>query len=221
MACCPRVTWLRNNLDLQKVGQELGVQYVLSGNMRRVANNLRITAELSDVQTGSVIWVDRVDGDLTELFDLQERIAARIVWSLVPHLREAELKSARRKRPENMNAYDLLLQAIDLLYHMNRSDFARGGQLLRQAIAADDTYATAYAYASLADPNINQGWSTDFETDAKKPRGWQRRPSIMTRQTACARGLWPRRRCFEYTVATELFDRAIKAAPGNASMDTQ
>ena len=136
-------------LDLQKIGQELGVQYVLTGTVRRSVNHLRITAELSDVQTGSVVWIDRYDGDLTELFDLQERIAGRIAWSLVPHLREAELKSTRRKRPENMNAYDLLLQAIDLLYHMNHSDFARGGELLRQAIAADDTYATAYTYTAL------------------------------------------------------------------------
>ena len=68
--------------DLQKIGQELGVRYVLSGSVRRLENHLRISAELSDVENGSVIWADRYDGDLTELFDLQERIATRIVWSV-------------------------------------------------------------------------------------------------------------------------------------------
>ena len=76
-----------------------------------------------------MIWADRYDGDLSELFDLQDRIATRIVWSLAPHVREAELKRARRKRPENMNAYDLVMQAIDLIYRMNFNGFPRAGAL--------------------------------------------------------------------------------------------
>ena len=65
-----------------------------------------------------------------------------------------------------MNAYDLLLQGIDLLYHMNEEDFARGGELLRQAVKADDGYAAAYAYALLWQVhNINQGWTTNFAAD--------------------------------------------------------
>jgi adenylate cyclase len=206
--------------DLQKIGQELGVQYVLGGSVRRIGNHLRINAELSDVQSGSVTWVDRYDGDLTELFDLQERIATRIVWSLLPHLREAELKSARRKRPENMNAYDLLLQAIDLLYHMNRSDFARGGQLLRQAIAADDTYATAYAYASLWQAhNINQGWTTDFAADSKEAVRLAAAAVDHDPTDGFALAVYGHVKGVlfrDYTVAVELFERAIKAAPGNA-----
>jgi len=206
--------------DLQKIGQELGVRYVLSGSVRRVENHLRISAELSDVESGSVIWADRYDGDLTELFDLQERIATRIVWNLAPHLREAELRSARRKRPENINAYDLLLQAIDLLYHMNRSDFARGGELLRQAIAADDTYATAYTYASLWQiHNINQGWTTNFEGDSREALRFaaaavDRDPTdgFALAVYGHAKGVLFR----DYSGATELFDRALKAAPGNA-----
>jgi adenylate cyclase len=206
--------------DLQKIGQELGVRYVLSGSVRRVENHLRISAELSDVESGSVIWVDRYDGDLTELFDLQERIATRIAWSLAPNLREAELRSARRKRPESMNAYDLLLQAIDLLYHMNRSDFARGGELLRQAIAADDTYATAYAYASLWQlHNINQAWTTNFEADSKEAvrlaaAAVERDPAdgFALAVYGHAKGVLFR----DYKGASELFDRALKAAPGNA-----
>jgi adenylate cyclase len=206
--------------DLQKIGQELGVRYVLSGSVRRVENNLRISAELSDVESGSVIWVDRYDGDLTELFDLQERIATRIVWSLAPHLREAELRSARRKRPENMNAYDLLLQAIDLLYHMNPSDFARGGEFLRQAIAADDTYATAYAYASLWQiHNINQGWAANFEADSREAvrlaaAAVDRDPTdgFALAIYGHAKGVLFR----DYRGAIELFDRALKTAPGNA-----
>jgi adenylate cyclase len=207
-------------VDLQKIGQELGVQYVLSGNVRRAGNHLRITAELSDVQTGSVVWVDRYDGDLTELFDLQERIAGRIAWSLVPQLREAELKSARRKRPENMNAYDLLLQGIDALYHMNHADFARGGELLRKAIAADDTYATAYAYAALWQAhNINQGWTADLEADSKEAARLAAAAVDHDPTDGFALAVYGHVKGVlfrDYPLALNLFDRAIQAAPGNA-----
>jgi TolB-like protein/class 3 adenylate cyclase len=182
------LTYRSGPIDLQTIGQTLGVRYVLSGSVRRDKDHLRITAELSDVESGSVIWIDRYDGDLTELFDLQERIATRIVRSLAPHLREAELKSVRRKRPENMNAYDLLLQGIDLLYHMNQEDFARGGELLRQAVKADDGYAAAYAYASLWQVhNINQGWTTNFAADSNGLAASSRRSRPGRR--LCARNL--------------------------------
>jgi len=207
-------------VDLPKIGQELGVRYVLSGSVRRIECHLRITAELSDVESGSLIWVDRYDGDLTELFDLQERIATRIVWSLAPHLREAELRSARRKRPENMNAYDLVLQAIDLLYHMNRSDFARAGELLRQAISADDNYATAYAYAALWEiHNINQGWTTDIAADSNE--ALRRATAAVDRDPTdgFALAIYGHAQAVlfrEYDGAIDLFDRALKATPGNA-----
>ena len=207
-------------VDLLKIGQELGVRYVLSGSVRRVERRLRITAELSDVESGSPIWVDRYDGNLAELFDLQERIATRIVWSLAPHLREAELRSARRKRPENMNAYDLVLQAIDLLYHMNQSDFARAGELLRQAITADDSYATAYAYAALWEVhNINQGWTTNIGADSKEALRLAAAAVDRDPMDGFALAIYGHAKAVlfrDYNGAIDLFDRALNAASGNA-----
>jgi TolB-like protein len=206
--------------DLQKIGQELGVRYVLSGSVRRAEKRLRITAELSQVETGSLIWTDRYDGDIAEIFDLQERIATRIVWSIAPHVREAELKSAMRKRPESMNAYDLLLQAIDLLYRMNPSDFRQAGQLLRQAIAADDTYALAYAYASLWQVhNINQGWTTNQEADSIDAA--RLAAAAVERDPAdgfalAINGHTKAVLFRDYHGAIESFGRALELAPGNA-----
>jgi adenylate cyclase len=207
-------------LDLRKIGQELGVRYVLSGSVRRFKDQLRVTAELSDVENASVIWVDRYEGGLAELFDLQERIAARIVWSLAPYLREAELKSARRERPESMNAYDLLLQAIDLIYHMNRADFMRGGELLRQAIAADDGFATAYAYASLWKVHsINQGWTKDIEADSKEALRLAQAAVDRDPTDGFALAIYGHSKGVlfrDYSGAIDLFERALEAAPGNA-----
>jgi adenylate cyclase len=207
-------------IDLQKVGQELGVKYVLSGSVRRVQNHLRIGAELADVETNSIIWADRYDGDLSELFDLQDRIATRIVWSLAPHVREAELKRARRKRPANMNAYDLVMQAIDLLYRMNYNDFARAGSLLRQAIAADDGYATAYAYAALwLIHNINQGWTSNHQADSDEALRLAAAAVERDHADGFALAIYGHavsqlRR--DYKTGMEIFERSLTAAAGNA-----
>ena len=207
-------------IDLQKIGQDLGVRYVLSGSVRRDERQLRITSELADVQMNSVIWADRYDGELRDLFDLQERIATRIVWSVAPHVHEAELKRALRKRPENMNAYDLLMQAIDLIYRMNFVDFSRARGLLGQAIAADDRFSAAYAYASLWHiHNVIQGWTNDQEADRIEAAGLAaaavaRDPADGFALAICghAKGVLFR----DYDAAREFFDRALAAAPGNA-----
>jgi TolB-like protein/class 3 adenylate cyclase len=210
--------------DIQKIGQELGVGYVLSGSVRRTGNRLRISSNLADVETNSVIWADRFDGNLMELFDLQDRIATRIVWSVAPHVREAELKRARRKRPENMTAYDLVLQAVDLIYRMNHADFVRAGPLLQRAIEADDGYATAYAYSALWKiHNINQGWTTNQKVDAEEAlrlaaAAIDRDPADGFALAVYGHGTSQQLR--DYRAGMELFDRALAAAPGNAMVWT-
>jgi TolB-like protein/class 3 adenylate cyclase len=206
--------------DLQKIGQELGVSYVLSGSVRRAGSKLRISAELAQVETGSVIWTDRYDGDLADLFDLQERIATRIVWSIAPHVREAELKFVMRKRPENMNAYDLLMRAIDLLYRMIPADFAQAGKLLRAAIAADETYATAYTYAALwLVHNINQGWTTNQQEDSIEAARLAAAAVDRDPSDGFALAILGHTKAVlfrDYDNSIELFERALEVAPGNA-----
>jgi adenylate cyclase len=210
--------------DLQKVGQDLGVRYVLSGSVRRKGDGLRITADLADVESNSIIWADRYDGDLSDLFDLQDRIASRIVWSLAPQVREAELKRALRKRPENMNAYDLVMQAIDLIYRMNFEDFSRARGLLQKAISLDDNYAVAHAYYALwLSHNINQGWTSDQEADSQE--------AARVAAAACARdpangfalAIHAHMRSLlfrDYDTGIAIFERALAAAPGNAMIWT-
>ncbi len=206
--------------DLQKIGQELGVSYVLSGSVRRADSRLRISAELSHVETGSVIWTDRYDGDLANLFDLQEHIATRIVWSIAPHVRETELKLVMRKRPENMNAYDLLMRAIDLLYRMTPLDFVQAGKLLRHAIAADDTYATAYAYAALWQVhNINQGWTTNQEADSIEAARLAAAAVDRDPGDGFALAILGHTKAVlfrDYDSSFGFFERALEVAPGNA-----
>ena len=135
-------------------------------------------------------------------------------------MREAELKSAMRKRPENMNAYDLLVAAIDLLYRMNPSDFTQAGQLLHRAIAADDTYAHAHAYAALWQVhNINQGWTTNQEADSIEAArlataAVERDPADGFALAICGHAKAVLFR--DYSGAIEVFGRALEVAPSNA-----
>jgi TolB-like protein/class 3 adenylate cyclase/Tfp pilus assembly protein PilF len=214
------LTYRGQSPDVQAIGEKVGVRYVLSGNVRRTGDRLRIGAKLTDVETNSVIWADRYDGELAQLFDLQDRLASRIVWSIAPRVREAELTRARRKRPSSINAYDLVMQAIDLIYRMTFADFSRARPLLEKAIELDDSYAAAYTYAALwYIHNVNQGWTNDQEADSKEAArlaaaAVERDPTDGFALAVCGHTKSVLFRDFDAAIV--LFDRALEAAPSNA-----
>ncbi|MGY3589152.1 adenylate cyclase [Bradyrhizobium sp. USDA 4341] len=207
-------------VDSQKVGQELGVRYVLSGSIRRADKQLRIGVELKDVEAGIVLWADHYDGDVSELFEFQSRIATRIVWSIAPQVREAELKRALRKRSDNLNAYELLMKAIDFMYRMNFFDFGRAGELLQAAIASDPNYATAYAYAALWHiHNVAQGWGAEGGPDAAESARLAAAAVDRAPADGFALAVLGHTKALlfkDYDAALDLFDRALSASPGNA-----
>ncbi len=135
-------------IDVRAIGQALGVRYVLYGSVRRAGGRLKIGTELSDTETGAVIRTDQYEGSLEELFELQNRISVNVLKTIAPHVRERELLRAMRKHPQNMTAYDLVLQALDLLYRMDYDSFTKARGLLQQAIAHDLEYAPAYTYTA-------------------------------------------------------------------------
>lgn len=130
------------------IGRELGVRYVVYGSVQRSGSRVRIGWELSDTETGSVIHRDRCEGDLADVFDLQDQISVSVVKTIAPHVRDRELLRAMRKHPRNMTAYDFMLQALDALYRMDGVSFGRARGLLQQAITHDPDYAPAYAYTA-------------------------------------------------------------------------
>ncbi|MBV1797267.1 adenylate/guanylate cyclase domain-containing protein [Siccirubricoccus sp. G192] len=152
--------------DVRAVGRELGVRYVLSGSVLQARNRLRIGTELADTETGTVIHADRHDGDMEDLFEVQDRISTQVVGAIAPHVRQRELLRAMRKHPDNLTAYDLVLQALDQFHRLDRESFARARGLLQQAIAHDPGYAPAHAYAAWWHAmRIAQGWSADPMAD--------------------------------------------------------
>src|SRR5205807_643745 len=131
--------------DVRTVGRELGVGYVLSGGVRRSGDRLRVSAELAETGRGTVVWASRFDGISEDLFALQDQIATKVVATIAPQVREAELRRALRKRPDSMEAYDCVLRGMAQRYQLDLEEFAEARTWLERAIALDPGYAAAYA----------------------------------------------------------------------------
>src|SRR5262249_3917621 len=85
------------NVDVVQVGGDLGVRYVVEGSMRKAANRVRITVELIDATTGVHLWTDRYEGELDDIFELQDRMAEGIIGAIAPQLERAEIERALHK----------------------------------------------------------------------------------------------------------------------------
>jgi TolB-like protein len=135
-------------VDMRDVARELGVRYLLEGSVRRIGSRLRITAHLADGGTGEHLWGRTFDGVVADIFDVQDHIAEHVVGVIEPEIRRAETERSRRKRPETLDAYDLVLQAQALLRSGDLDDNSRAFALCQQAIVLEPTYAHALNIAA-------------------------------------------------------------------------
>ena len=124
------------------------MRYVLEGSVRRAGNRVRITSQLVDAQTGAHLWAERFDRSLDDIFALQDEITLSVVGAIEPSLRQAEIKRVERKRPSDLNAYDLVLRAIPLAHSVMPDGASRGLALLGEALAREPDYAAAHGYAA-------------------------------------------------------------------------
>lgn len=146
-------------IALQQLAEDLGVRYVLSGSIRRAHHRLRITTQLVDAESGANLWSGAFDGDMAEVFDLQDRIASSVAGAIEPRLRAAEIEHARRKPPDSLSAYDYFLRALPHRAAATPEDNRTALYLLRQAIAIDPRLAPALAHASMCITAMrNLGW---------------------------------------------------------------
>jgi adenylate cyclase len=143
--------------DAKQVGRALGAAYIVEGSIRRMGLRLRITAQLIEAATGNHLWAERYDRDIQEIFEVQDEVVQEIVAVLPGRIEEAGARSARRKRPESLAAYDFLLRGIELLLTFDFADTEAAGKMFEEAIAVDANIATAYAY--LANLRLRDWWT--------------------------------------------------------------
>ena len=137
-------------VDVKQVGRDLGVRYILEGSVRKMANRVRISGQLVDAEDGHHLWAERYDRELTDVFAVQDEITLSVVGAIEPNVRQAEIERVKRKRADNVDAYDNLLRALPFVYTCMPEGAAKGLELLEQALALEPTYALAHGFAAWA-----------------------------------------------------------------------
>ena len=132
-------------VDVKRAARELGVRYVLEGSVRKGGNRVRITAQLIDAATGNHIWADRYDGELTDVFALQDEITRKVVAAIEPKLLEAEGIRSQNRSPEDLGAWDMVIQANSLFWRMTRAEGDAAIATLRRAIERYPDYGPAHS----------------------------------------------------------------------------
>ncbi|MCZ6511477.1 MAG: hypothetical protein O7A62_12940, partial [Alphaproteobacteria bacterium] len=140
-------------VDVKRVGRELGVRYIVEGSVRRAGNQVRITAQLIDAETGGHVWAERYDGSLDDVFALQDKVTGQIIDALRVQLTPSERLAVDTRGTNNSAAYDAYLRGVGLLAerkYLDTEGNAAAQATFEEAIRLDPGYAQAYAGLSWA-----------------------------------------------------------------------
>ena len=151
-------------IDIQQVGRELGVRYVLEGSVRRAGTRVRVTGQLIEAASGLHLWADRFDGDVVDIFDMQDRIVTRVVGAIAPRLEKAEIDRAKHVTTGDLAAYDLYLRGLAHWNRWTRQDNADALRYFYAAIEKDRDYSTPYGLAASCHffAKVNS-WQSDVD----------------------------------------------------------
>jgi TolB-like protein len=163
-------------IDIKQVRHDLGVRYVLEGSIRRAGDRVRITGKLIEADAGVHLWADQFDGELEDIFRLQDQVTGRVIGAIAPQLERAEIERARRKPTESLRAYDYYLRALSCVYRFTRKEHDEGFGLARTAREIDSEFARAYALgANLLMYRKSFGWRKDADQERIDTRRLARR----------------------------------------------
>ncbi len=135
-------------VNVGAIGRELGVAYAVEGSVQRAGSRVRVTVQLVETSGGAHLWAEHYDGQLDDLFDLQDRIAERVAGALQPSIRYAEIFRVQRKRPQDLGAYDYTMRAMRHVWLLEKEGTERGLDMLSKALAIDPEYPLALALAA-------------------------------------------------------------------------
>jgi len=212
-------TYKGKAVDIKQVGRELGVRYVLEGSVRKAAGKVRIIGQLIDAATGVHLWADRFEGDLTDIFALQDRMTESVVSAIAPKMFQIEIGLAAR-RPNDLSAYDLCLRAVPHLTSRTPGGTAEALRLASRALEIDPRYGFAATLAGTCHfVNVGEGWAADPKSEIAEGLRLLRLAiridendsealSALSRATA----MWS---C-DFDTARELADRAVSSNPNAA-----
>jgi adenylate cyclase len=137
-------TYKGTPVKVQKVSEELGVQYILEGSVRKAGNRIRITAQLVDAIIGHHLWAERYDRNLGDIFAVQDEITMKILNALELRLTEGEQAILFRRGTNNLQVYLKFLQALNYGRNMNPEDNIKARRIFEDVISLEPNYAMAY-----------------------------------------------------------------------------
>jgi adenylate cyclase len=131
--------------DVRDVAKALGVRYVLEGSVRRSGRDIRVNAQLVDATTGGHVWADRYDGDMKNVFGLQDKVTRNVVSALAVELTKEDRERVARRGTENAEAYDVFLKGWQHYLRQTPEDFRAAIVQFKKAAELDPKYGRAYA----------------------------------------------------------------------------
>jgi len=204
-------------VDIKKVGQELGVRYVLEGSIRKAGGRVRITGQLIDAASGAHLWADRFDGSLEDVFDLQDRITMSVVSAIAPKLDQAEIERSQRKPTEKLDAYDYYLRGLAVVEGATKDENEEALRLFYKAIEIDANFALAHAMvARCFTLRKANGWMADVAKESAETAKLARRAAELGRDDAAVlsrAGYALARVVFEPEQGADLIERALALNP--------
>lgn len=131
--------------DVREVAKALGVRYVLEGSVRRSGGEVRVNAQLIDATTGGHVWADRYDGELKNIFGLQDKVNRAVIAALAVELTKEDRERVAHRGTENAQAYDVFLKGWQHYLRQTPEDFRIAIDHFKKAAELDPKYGRAYA----------------------------------------------------------------------------
>jgi len=152
-----------SNPDPVSVGDALRVRYVLDGQVRKIGKTIRIGLTLSETEEGSIVWSDKISRPFEDLLDVLDKTVSKIAATVVARVEDASIVAARRRPPDNIEAFECLLRGIDhhRLGGVTDENAREAVKWFSKAIEADPNYAAAYAWRVCA-----ASWLPEFDLGA-------------------------------------------------------
>ena len=152
-------TYRNRNVPVSQIGRELGVRYALDGTVRRAGDRIRIASHLVEAESGIQIWAGQFEGEVADIFALQDRVTEGVAAVIEPRLLFAEVERVARRPPESIQAYDLFLRATGHFYRMTRDDIEKAKELTDRALRLDPESARNLALGGRCRLHRKvQGW---------------------------------------------------------------
>jgi len=139
------------SVDVREVGRRLGVRFVLEGSVRMVDSRVRITGQLIDADTSDHVWADRYDGDLEDIFSLQDEISRAIVSTIVGRIDDFDTERIMDKPISNLSAYENVLRGQKLMHNYTENDYVEAREYFEHAISLDPNFARAHAWLAYVE----------------------------------------------------------------------